>query len=269
MAETRPATSERTRTGASYASQWNRFVAWSQASGRCSLPASPADVAAYLEDRSDTGARPSTLRVAAAAIARSHKDAGFDVPLHQGAARTALDELTKDDDSGPSRALPLDMDCYLSIRKTAHRPRWGRGGRLERTPSARRRGAVDIAMIGLMRDARLRVSEAADLTWGDVERQRGGSGRVRVAGADDSDYREVSADTMKLLLPVRRVAGDDEPVLSMRPNQIARRIDAAARQAGLGEGYSGDSPRLGMIRDMETVGVHLLGAYAAESARQP
>ena len=267
MAETRSATSERTRTGASYTSQWNRFVAWSQASGRCSLPASPADVAAYLEDRSDTGARPSTLRVAAAAIARSHKDAGFDVPLHQGVARTVLDELTKDDNPGPNRALPLDLDCYLAIRNTAQRPRGGRGGRLERTSNARRRGALDIAMIGLMRDARLRVSEAADLTWGDVQRIRGGSGRVRIVGAGETDHREVSADTMKLLLLVRRGAGDDEPVLGMRPNQIGRRIGAAARQASLGEGYSGDSPRLGMIKDLATLGVHLVGGYATESAR--
>ena len=269
MPETRPATSERTRRGASYASQWNRFVAWSQASGRCSLPASAEDVAAYLEDRSGTGARPSTLRVVAAAIARNHRDAGFDVPIHRGAARTTLEELTHEDSPRPARALPLDMDCYLAIRKTAHSPRWGRGGRMERTPNARRRGAVDIAMIGLMRDARLRVSEAADLTWGDIERVRGGAGRVRVAGDGETGHREVSADTMKLLQPVRRGAGDDEPVLGMRPNQIGRRIDAAARQAGLGGGYSGDSPRLGMIRDMETVGVHLLGAYSAERARQP
>ena len=269
MAEARPVTTRRMRTKANYASQWNRFVTWSQASGRCSLPASPEDVAAYLEDRSGTGARPSTLRVVAAAIARSHREAGFDVPIHRGAARTALEELAQEDSPRPARALPLDLDCYLAIRKTAHRPRWGRGGRLERTPSARRRGAMDIAMIGLMRDARLRVSEAADLTWGDIERVRGGAGRARVAGDGETSHREVSADTMKLLLPVRRGASDDEPVLGMRPNQIARRIDAAARQAGLGEGYSGDSPRLGMIRDMETVGVHLLGAYAAESARQP
>ena len=133
MAEARPATSERTRAGASYTSQWNRFVAWSQAAGRCSLPASAEDVAAYLEDKSGTGARPSTLRVAAAAIARSHKDAGFEVPLHQDAVRTVLAELTKDDDPDPNRALPLDLDCYLAIRKTAQRPRGGRGGRLERT----------------------------------------------------------------------------------------------------------------------------------------
>ncbi len=122
-------------------------------------------------------------------------------------------------------------------------------------------------MIGLMRDARLRVSEAADLTWGDVQRIRGGSGRVRVVGAGETDYREVSADTMKLLLLVRRGAGDDEPVLGMRPNQIGRRIGAAARQASLGEGYSGDSPRLGMIKDLATLGVHVVGGYATQSAR--
>ena len=160
MAEVGRATSRRTRTRDSYANQWNRFVAWSQASGRRSLPASPEDVAAYLEDRSETGARPSTLRVVAAAIARNHRDAGFDVPLRRGVARTVLDELRRDDTPGPSRSLPLDLECNLAIRKTAHRPRWGRGGRMERTASARRRGAVDIVMIALMRDARLPVSRA-------------------------------------------------------------------------------------------------------------
>ena len=69
----------------------------------------------------------------------------------------------------------------------------------------------------------------------------------------------MNADTIKLLLPFRGGAGADELVLGTRPNQVAIRIGAAARQAGLGEGYSGDSPRLGMIRDMETLGVHLLG----------
>ena len=268
MTEVGRATSRRSRKGVSYANQWNRFVTWSEASGRPSLPAAPEDVAAYLEDRSDTGARPSTLRVVAAAIARNHRDAGFDVPVHHDIARTVLDELTRDDAPAPTRALPLDLECYLAIRNSARQPRWGRGGRLERVASARRRGAMDVAMIGLMRDARLRVSEAAELTWGDVELMRGGSGRVRVVVVEEAAYREVSADTMKRLWPIRRGAGDDEPVLGMRPNQIATRIGAAARQAGLGEGYSGDSPRLGMIRDMETLGVHLLGGYVAESASQ-
>ena len=96
------------------------------------------------------------------------------------------------------------------------------------------------------------------LAWGDLEPSPVGSGRVRVG---DTDYSMVSADTIRLLSSVRRGAGDGEPLLSMRPNQIAIRIGAAARQAGLGEGYSGDSPRLGMIQDMETLGVLLPGSY--------
>ena len=266
MAEDRLATSgfDRKRTGASYASQWNRFVAWCGASGRSSLPAAPDDVADYLKDRWESGAKPSTLKVVAAATTRNHKEAGFDVSAQQGVARAVLDELTPDDSPGPIRALPLDLDCYLAIRKTARESRSGRGGQMERVSNARRRGALDVAMIGLMRDARLRVNEAAALTWRDVARVPGGSGRVRVG---DTDYRVVSADTMRLLSSVRRGAGDNEPLLGMRPNQIAIRIGAAARQAGLGEGYSGESPRLGMIQDLETLGVLLLGIYVADSGK--
>ena len=68
-------------------------------------------------------------------------------------------------------------------------------------PMPRRRGALDVAMIGLMRDARLRVSEAVGLTWGDLERVPGSSGRVRVS---DNNYRVVSADTLRLLSSVHR-----------------------------------------------------------------
>ena len=75
-----------------------------------------------------------------------------------------LESLTQDEAPGSARALPLDLDCYLAIRKAAYEPRWGRGGRMESAVSARRRGALDVAIISLMRDARLRVTEAAELT---------------------------------------------------------------------------------------------------------
>ena len=130
--------------------EWNRFVAWSEAAGRGSLPAAPEDVAAHLESRAEAGARASTIKVAAA-IAHNHNEADFDVPLRHGAARTVLDELTQNDSPGPTRALPLNLDCYLAIRKTAYEPHSGRGGRMERVSNARRRGALDVAMIGLLR----------------------------------------------------------------------------------------------------------------------
>ena len=260
MAEKRSATTgfDRKRTGASYASQWNRFVAWCKASGRSSLPAAPEDVVAYLKDRRESGAKPATLKVVAAAIARSHREAGFDVSAQQGVARAVLAELTQDDSPVATRALPLDMNCYLAIRRTTKEAHSGRGGQEERVSNARRRGALDVAMIGLMRHARLRVNGAPTLIWGDVERVQGCSGRVRVG---DTDNRVVSADTMKLLSSVRYGAGDGEPLLGMRPNQIATRIGAAARQVGLGSGYSGESPRIGMIRAMAPMGAIRLGGH--------
>ena len=152
MPETGPATPRRTRPGASYANQWNRLLSWSQVSARRSPPSSSEDVAAYDEDRSDTGARPYTLRVMAVATVCNHEAAGFEVPIHHGVARAVLDEVMRDHAPGPGRALPLDLDCYLAIRKRVPKPRWGRSGRMDRTESVLGRGAIDIIMINLMRD---------------------------------------------------------------------------------------------------------------------
>ena len=189
MAENRPSTSRRKSTSASYAHEWNRSVAWSEPSGRRSLPATPRDVAAYQEYRAQAGARASTIKVAPATIAHNHNEAGF-VPLRPGVARVVL----------------------------------------------------DVAMIGLMRDARLQVIEATVLTWGDLEMVSGGSGRVRVG---DTGHRVVSADTMRLLSSVRRDAGDDEPLLGISPNQIATRIGPVVRQAGWAKATRGKVPGWG------------------------
>ena len=67
------------------------------------------------------------------------------------------------------------------------------------------------------------------------------------------------ADTMRLLHTVRCGALDDDRVFGLMPNQISARVGSAARHAGLGPGYSGESPRLGMLKDLEELGVVLLG----------
>ena len=128
MAEDRPATSGRKRSGASYVHEWNRFVARSEAAGIRALPATPEDVAAYLENRAEAGARASTIKVVAAAIAHNHKDAGFDVPLRHGGARTVLDDLTQDDSPGPTRAWTWTA-TWTSGRLPASRAAEGAGTR--------------------------------------------------------------------------------------------------------------------------------------------
>ena len=243
---------------ASYDYQWRRFESWAERSGKSALPASPKDVAEYLLVRSGPGGSPSTLRVIVAAIARKHRDAEMDNPCEHKTVKPVISSLTLAGTGKPRRVCPLQLEGYRAIRERAFMPRRGKGGRMERDSTARRRGAIDVAMIGLMRDARLSVREASELTWSDIERVRGGTGWVRIRGAEKPEPRIVSSDTMKLLSSIRRGAGDDEQILGLSPSQIAVRIRDAAKQAGLGGGFNGGSPRQGMIRDLETLGVLLL-----------
>ena len=253
----------------SYGYQWQSFVSWCVASGLSSLPVSSEHVVTYLLERVQHGARSSTLKVAAAAIAHAHTSADLPNPCEAEIVQTTIAELARDEEPPSSRSLPLNLTCYRRIRQTAYQPRMSRGGRLERPESARRRGAVDVAMIALMRDARLRVREAAALTWKDIEWKNIHGGQVRIRGdVDGHDHRVLSLDTLELLLAIRGDSSDDESVLGMMPNQMSARIGAAALQAGLGPGYSGESPRLGMIQDLETFGVLLLGNMIAEEFLQ-
>ena len=48
-------------------------------------------------------------------------------------------------------------------------------------------------------------------------------------------------------------------VLGLMPNQITSRIGAATEKAGLGSGYGGESPRPGMLKDLDERGAVLLG----------
>ena len=245
-------------TSASYNYQWKRFQSWAEQSGRRYLPAAPKDVAEYLVARSGASGGPSTLRVATAAIARVHRDAGQVNPCDHKTVKDTLSSLVLMVTSNPRRVRPLQLDHYRAIREKAHEPRIGKGGHMERDSTARRRGAIDVAMIGLMREARLSAREASDLTWNEVERVRGRTGRVWVRSSEESEPRVVSSDVMTLLSSIRRGADDNEPVLGLSASRIAVRIREAGKQASLEEEFNGDSPRQGMVRDLQTIGVFLL-----------
>ena len=46
-------------------------------------------------------------------------------------------------------------------------------------------------------------------------------------------------------------------VFGLSARQISRRIKAATKTAGLGEGFSGNSPRVGMAQDLSAAGAEL------------
>ena len=61
----------------------------------------------------------------------------------------------------------------------------------------------------------------------------------------------------------------EDSVFGLRPNRIAGRIRQAALAAGLGKGYSGHSPRVGMARDLVRSGAELASLMTAGRWRSP
>ena len=262
-------------TVANYRVQWRYFVLWTLEKEIRAFPADPSQVAAYLAERIERhGHKPATLRMAASAIAFVHKNAGLDDPCASQEVKRTLRSATRKWGRCQKQAEGLTADALAVIQETAREPRLGRGGRLEGMETATSRGNLDIALISLMRDAMLRVSEAADLTWEDLEDQADGTGRLLIRRSKtDADGEGaiafVSTETMETLKLMRGKSADTSSIFGLRPNQISKRIKQAAQVAGLGDGFSGHSPRVGMAQDLARAGTELPSLMNAGRWRNP
>ena len=92
--------------------------------------------------------------------------------------------------------------------------------------------------MAVLSDAGLRRSEAAILTWGNVQRWDDGSGRITVirSKTDAAAVGAVAAITpaaMKALDAIRPAGvGGEVKVFGLSETQIARRVKAIAKAAG-------------------------------------
>ena len=251
-------------TRRNYLSQWKQFQEWAELKEVQSRPADPEHIALYLKDREDNRDAPATLKASATAISHMHRIVGIphdpcSTPLVRRTLRAATRKASKDGRT-QKQAHPLKKEAFEAIQKTACMPRTGKGGSLERTETALKRGKLDIAMIGMMRDGLLRVSEASDVVWTDIEGRLDGSGRLLIRrsktdGEGKGFVTYLSERTMSALNEIRNGASDTHRVIGLRPNQIAKRISKAAQQAGLGDGFSGHSCRVGMACDLASEGI--------------
>ena len=131
--------------------------------------------------------------------------------------------------------------------------------------TALRRGRLDIALASVLSDAGLRVSEAVQLRWRDVLDAEDGAGLVYIKRSKtdqtgEGAYVVITADTLAALKELRQNAEDwtdDGSVFGLSMSQISRRVDSMARAAGLGEGYSGHSGRVGLAIRMTRRGAPL------------
>ena len=240
-----------------YGAQWRIFNDWCGDVGLRALPADPLTVARYLAVRAGSGASVATLRLAASAIAKAHQLAGHESPGRDQGVRASLKGWGRRLAKPQRQAGALTADVLSVIRLTAPKPR-ARGRGLETPAQAAQRARFDLALVAVLSDGGLRRSEAAALTWGDVQRWDDGSGRITVVRSktDAEAQGAVVAITpvaMRALEAIRPAGvASEEKVFGLSESQIARRVKTIVRAAGLAdwELFSGHSGRVGMARRM-------------------
>ena len=266
----RDAKAENTRR--SYASAWRRFQAWADAGGHPSLPATPQAVALYLGHLAATGRSMASIEQARAAVSHFHAAAGMqkaDNPARHPVVAEAV-RGWRNRAPAPRQADALTSDALARVREVLRVPRRGRGGRMESADIARRRAALDLAIIGVLADGGLRRSEAAALTWGDVELWADGTGRITV----QKGKNQVEPATVAVTAATARALGEilpkdadpAAPVFGLTGEALANRVRAAARAAGLGDGFTGHSGRIGMARRMVAAGARPTPRCSARAA---
>ena len=244
-------------TRRTYDTQWRIFDDWCAEVGLVSLPTEPLTVARYLASRANDGACIATLRLATSAIAKAHEWAKLESPCRDPGVRASLKGWGRRLAKPQRQSGALTADVLAVIRLTAQQPR-KRGRGIETPEQAAERARFDVALVAILSDAGLRRSEAAALTWGDVQRWDDGSGRITVirSKTDAEAQGAVVAITpaaMNVLDVIRPVGvRGDEKVFGLSESQIARRVKAIAKAAGLAdwEFFSGHSGRVGMARRM-------------------
>ena len=247
-------------TRRAYASAWLRFQASAEACDHPALPATPQSVALYLGHLAASGRSIAAIQLARSAISHFHAAAGMqkdDNPARHPVVAEAV-RGWRNRAPAPRQAGALTADALARVREVLRLPRRGRGGRMESAETAQRRAALDLAIIGVLADGGLRRSEAADLTWGDVELWPDGTARLTVQKGKNQPEPATVAVTAATARALREIRPDDATpttaVFGLTGEALANRVRAAARAAGLGDGFNGHSGRIGMARRMVAAG---------------
>ena len=271
-------------TRRAYAQAWRRFEVWIKQRGPGPpLPTTPELAAAFLAELAEEGLSVATLRLQKAALAKVHRSAGHQDPTDNEGVKRVMAGIARANGRPQRQAKPLTETALAAVKATANAPRQHQG-RVRRGESARdaeRRGRVDVALLSVLRDGLLRRSEAAELRWGDVELQEDGVALLHIRRSKTDPEAEgavlyvgqAAAQALQAIMPEDAgVVDPAAPVFGLSASQIGRRIDAAAKAAGLGEGFTGHSGRVGMAQDLAASGVELPELMTAgrwKSSRMP
>ena len=251
-----------------YVAGWKHFTSWCIEHRCAGLPATAADVGRYIEHLVQIESRTlATARLYLAAIAAAHRLGGHEDPTSRPLVKATLKRLAREHGRPRKQARGLTKEALAAVKATGRIQRIDKGKRRrkETESQAAMRAAVDLALLEVMRDGLLRGSEASALRWGDLEFRADGSGRLHVLRSKTDQTAEgtvlylgpAAVDSLLAIRPNEAVINPGASVFGLSARQISRRIKAATKMAGLGEGFSGHSPRVGMAQDLSAAGAEL------------
>ena len=251
-----------------YCTLWQGFRDFCASRGFPTLPTERKPLSLFLVHLLRQGYSESHIKGHAAAIAAHHIDQELPNPCSDFLVTRVMRGIARIlADVEEHQAPPLTEDILDAIRDTACKPR--RRGKGWETPLvARRRGARDIALVSAMREAMLRVCEAAAAKWIHLKRQADGSGCLRIPKSKTDQtgvgtVRYVSREAMQDLDRLRDIDPQGDYIFSLGARSLARHVKAAAKFAGFGDGFSSHSCRIGMAVDLTA---YKFGLHSVQNA---
>ena len=248
-------------TRKAYGSAWSAWQRWALDQGRPVLPGTVAD---YLEARHAAGASPATIRLARAAVAKVHQVSGAADPTADGLVTDVLKRIGRDGrDRGRGQVAGIGWVAANGGDSLAGL----RGG----------------ALLRVMSDGLLRISEASALQVSDVEATAdGGTVTIRASKTDqqgDGAVRFLGVPTVAAVQRYLEAAGITSGPLFRRIRKGGRVTDAglgadsiraivrqrAAAVDGIAGRIGGHSLRVGSARELAADGASLV-ELAADGA---
>ncbi len=234
-----------------YGAAWRQWAAWCVESGNETLPPDPEAVASHLAARAEAGRSIVSLRLTVAALqfvqdtVQSGSGSRVRLSADPLVAATLRGLARKTADRTVGQAKPLDPEAVATIR----------GSLKEDT---RPRAIRDLALISLLACTGLRRSEVVRMVWQDLHLQTDGTGRLIIhrSKTDQTGEGAVIAVTKGAMDDLLRwyetqdPPDNAQPVFDVCKRQISRIVAQRAAAAGLGEGYSGHSGRVGLALTM-------------------
>ena len=218
----------------------------------------------------------TTLNTTISAIRFHHEQEGLLSPTLYPQVRAAIRDLAREYPHKAKKVTALDDDAFALISAAAHHQKPD-----ESEAFADRRATFDIALIALMREARLSSAETARTQWQHIHKLPDGPYILEIPSTKSKldsqpEFAFISLPTIRRLAAMLQLQTGRQPkpkdkIFRIGARQVANRIKAAAKHAGLDDRFSGHSPRADTtmdpkMRDVSTDDLIRTGRWSAENA---